>query len=111
MMQAAEAGERDNLAELGRFDAAMIRRVLAQGQVHSVLVVPVAELAKQAPCVLFGQHDQVVEALSAKGADQPLREGVHHRHPHGCADLADAEILHSLREGDPVGSVPIADQV
>ncbi len=110
MMQTAEPGERDNLAELGRLDAAMIRRVLAQGQVHSVVVVPVAGLAKQAPCVLFGQHDDVIEALAAKGADHSLCEGVHQRRPHGCAELADAEVLHPLREGGPVGSVPIADQ-
>jgi len=36
MMQAADPGECDDLAELGRLDAAVIRRVLAQGQVHSV---------------------------------------------------------------------------
>ena len=53
MMQAAEPGESDNLPELRRLDAAVIRRVLAQGQVHSVLVVPVAELAKQAPLSLI----------------------------------------------------------
>jgi len=69
MMQAAEAGERDDLAELGQFDAAMIRRALGQGQVDSVLVVPVAELAKQRPCVPSGEHDDVVEALAAKGAN------------------------------------------
>ncbi len=49
MMQAADPGECDDLAEFGRLDAAVIRRVLAQGEAHSVLVVPVAELAKQAP--------------------------------------------------------------
>ncbi len=48
MMQATEPGERDDPTEPGRLDAAVIRRVLAQGQVHSVLVVPVAELTKQA---------------------------------------------------------------
>ena len=33
MMQAADPGECDDLAELGRLDAAVTRRVLAQGQV------------------------------------------------------------------------------
>ena len=65
MMQTAEPGERDNLAELGRLDAGMIWRGLAQGQVHSVLVVPVAEPAEQRPCVLFSQDDDMIEALAA----------------------------------------------
>ncbi len=87
MMQAAEPGKGDNPAELRRFDTAMIGRILAQGQVHSVLVVPVATIAKQTLSVLFTQHDDMVEALSAKGANHPFREGVHQRRPHGCADL------------------------
>ena len=63
MMQTAEPGERENLAELGRFDAAMIRRVLAQGQVHSVLVVPVAEPAKQARCVQVAHAEAALPSL------------------------------------------------
>jgi len=46
---------------------------------HLPLTVRVGESAKQAPCVLFGQHDDVVEALAVEGADQPLCKGVHHR--------------------------------
>jgi hypothetical protein len=46
MMQAAEARERDDLTELPRLYGALVRRVLAQGQVNSVLVVPVPKLAK-----------------------------------------------------------------
>jgi hypothetical protein len=46
MMQAAEARERNNLAELRRLYRAMVRRVLGQRQVHSVLVVPGEELGK-----------------------------------------------------------------
>ena len=46
MMQAADPGECDDLAEFGRLHRAMGRRVLSQGQVDSVLVVPLAKLAK-----------------------------------------------------------------
>ena len=44
MVQTAEAGKGDDLAEFWRLWGAMVRRVLAQGQVHSVVVVPIAEL-------------------------------------------------------------------
>jgi hypothetical protein len=96
-MQAAQTRKDDDLAELGRLYGAVVRRVLAQGQVHSVLVVPVAELAEQALGVPLVQHDHVIEALAAKGADQPFGEGVHPRRPQGGADLADTKALDPLR--------------
>jgi hypothetical protein len=79
MMQATETGKGDDLAELRRLFGAVLRRVLLQREVHSVLVVPVAELPKQALGVLLVQHDQMVETLAAKGADHPLRERIHPR--------------------------------
>src|SRR5262245_40795350 len=57
VVQTAKTGKGDNLAELGRLCGPVLRRVLPQGrdwgQVHSVPVVPVAELAKQALGVPF----------------------------------------------------------
>jgi hypothetical protein len=79
VVQTAKRRKGDDLGELGRLCGAMVGGVLAHSQVHSVLVVPVAELAKQALGVPFAQHDQVVKTLAAKGADHPLREGVHER--------------------------------
>jgi hypothetical protein len=46
MVQTAEAGKGDDVAELGRLIGAVVRGVLPQGQMHSVLVVPVAELGE-----------------------------------------------------------------
>ena len=71
-VQTGETGKGDDLAELGRLFGAMVRRVLAQGQVHSVVVVPVAKLTQQALGVPFVQHDQVVETLAAESANHPL---------------------------------------
>jgi hypothetical protein len=110
MVQTAETGKGDNVAEFGRLNRAMSGRVLAKGEVHSVLVVPVAEFGEQALGVPFVQHDQVVETLAAEGADHPLCEGVHPWRPHRGADLADAEAPHSGREGKPVGSIVVADE-
>jgi hypothetical protein len=52
-VQTAETGKGDNVAELGRLIRAMSGRVLAKGEVHSVLVVPVAEFGEQALGVPF----------------------------------------------------------
>jgi hypothetical protein len=85
----------------------MVRRVLAQGEVHPVVVVQVAELTQQALGVPFVQHDQVVETLAAESADHPLCEGVHLRRLHRGADFADAEAPQSGREGEPVSSIAV----
>jgi hypothetical protein len=63
--------------------------------VHSVLVVEVAEFVEQALGVPLAQDDQVIETLAAKGADHPLRKGVHQWRSHRGADFADAEAPHS----------------
>jgi len=55
----------DNLAEFGRFDAAMTWPVLAQGRVHSVQVVPVAELGKQTPCVHIRLNSAIMSFMEA----------------------------------------------
>ncbi len=92
-VQTGETGKGDDLAELGRLFGAMVRRVLAQGQVHSVVVVPVAKLTQQALGVPFVQHDQEVETLAAESANHPLRE------PRGGVP---GEGVHNLL-GEPLG--------
>ena len=67
----------------------------------SVLVVPVAELAKQALGVPFVQNDQVVETLPAEGTDHAPREGVHLRRSDGGADFADAEARTRAEKSSP----------
>src|SRR5215470_8711889 len=91
MMEAAETGKGDDLAELGRLFGTVLRRVRLQGEVHSVPVVPSAKLAKQALGVPLVEHDTVVKPLAAKGANHPLCKRIHPRGSYGGADLADAE--------------------
>ncbi len=110
MVQTLETGKGDDVAELSRLIRAVVGRVLSQGKVHSVLVVPVEEFGEQALGVPFAQDDQVVEALAAEGADDSLRESVHLRGSHRGADLADAEAPYSARECEPVSSIAVADE-
>jgi len=110
MMEASETGKGDDVAVLGRLFGAVLRRVLPQGEVHSVLVIPVAELLKQALGVPLVQHDQVVETFTAQRADHPLRKRVHPRGTYGGADFADAEGPDSRREGKPISSIPVTDE-
>lgn len=67
-MQTAETRNRDDLPQLGWLCGPMNRRVLAQRQVHSILVVPAQEVTESPSGVSFIQHDDLVEALASKRA-------------------------------------------
>jgi hypothetical protein len=57
------------------------------------------------------QHDDVVEALAAEGADEPFHVGILPRRPRRCLDFMDPHGLDSARERDPVDRIAIAQQV
>ena len=48
MVQTAEARKCNDLAQISRLSGAVVGGVLAQGEVHSVLVVEVEEFGEQA---------------------------------------------------------------
>src|SRR5262245_65067697 len=110
MVETAKTGKGDDVAELGRLCGPVLGCVLPQGEVHSVLIIPVAELPKQALGVPLVQHDQVVETLTAQRADHPLRKRIHPRGTYGGADFTDAEAPDSRGEGKPIGSIPVKDE-
>src|SRR5262245_57418810 len=76
MMESADLGQRNDAALLGSLNGARLGRILLEGEVGARPVV-IAEVAPQTPTkVCLVQDDDVVEKLTADGADHAFGEGV-----------------------------------
>ena len=60
--------------------------------------------------MLLVQHDDIVEALSADSADQPLNERILPRRLWSRDDFSDAHVLDASAEVHAVDAVPVSDQ-
>jgi hypothetical protein len=73
MMQASDHGRLHDPALIKALHWSRLRRVLVQGEVCSGTVVVEDLVAQQATQVGVVQHHDVVETLTAEGADQTFR--------------------------------------
>ena len=73
MMQASDHGYLDDAALVGVLHRSGLRCVLVQGEVCSGTVVVEEIVAQQATQVGVVQHHDVVETLTAEGADETFR--------------------------------------
>ncbi len=69
MMQAAGFRHRNHPPQVRRLDRARLRRVLLQSQVGPALMGIVHETLQVTVQAPFAEHDHVVQALAADGAD------------------------------------------
>ena len=76
-MEAAHSGECDDLAGLGRLHSTTRGCVLTQGHVRSIFVVVNDRVSDQLSCMSFVPDDDVIEALSPQGADDPFAVSIH----------------------------------
>ena len=112
VMQPAEDGQRNDLAHLQRLHRPWDRRVLAEREVRSGRVVVVVEvLSQDASEMQLAEHDDVVEALSADGPDQPLDVWALPRTSRRDEHFIDPHRLDALAEHVGVDAVAIADHV
>jgi len=72
MMEAAEFRDRNHAPRVRRLDRARFRRVLLQSQVRPALMIVVHETLQVTVQAPFAEHDHVVQALAADGADDPF---------------------------------------
>jgi hypothetical protein len=84
MMQTTDLRELNDLAHFGRVDLSRLRAVTIQRQVRSRLVVVRKVIAKDALEMPLVQHNDMVEAVAAYGADKAL--DVRICQTHGRAD-------------------------
>ncbi len=76
MVEPTDLRERDHLTHLGRLVLSRFGAIVVEGLVRPRLVVVDDVLAKNAPEMLLVQNDDVIEALSTYGADQPFAVGI-----------------------------------
>lgn len=81
-----------------------------QRQVRSRMMIVVEVRSKNPQQVPFVENDDMIEALSTDGTDQPLNEWILPRRPIGDDDFLDAHMLDPPAEESAVDGVAIADQ-
>ena len=74
MAQSAEHGKCNDLSQLAGLHHPRYWAVLLQAQMRPRVVVVVEVLPEHPPQVASAEHDDVVQALAAEGADDPFRE-------------------------------------
>src|SRR5580704_18369224 len=109
MVQPAEDRLSGELAEA--LDRSMARRILAQRQMCSQVVVIDAVGRKDSAQVGLAEDDDVIEAFPADRADQSLRMPVLPGWPRGDRVIAYAHGCKTLRDGVAVALVAIPDHV
>ena len=111
MMESADFRYRNNTPHVRRLDGARNRRVLLQSQVRPAPMIVVHETLQVTVQAPFAEHDDVVQALAANGADDAfeissLPRGTwcrqHLVDPHGF------DLIHKLFPEDPVA---ISEQI
>ena len=111
MMQATDFGNRDDRAQLGRFDWPAVGGILVEREVSARAMV-VREVRNQdASQMPLAKDDDVIEAVAPDGADEPLRERILPRRLRRRENFADAQALHAPPEPLAVDLVAIAEEV
>src|SRR5580704_1412773 len=109
MVQPAEDRLSGELAEA--LDRSMARRILAQRQMCSQVVVIDAVGRKDSAQVGLAEDDDVIEAFPADRADQSLRMPVLPRRPRGDRVIAYAHGCKTLRDGLAIAPVAVPNHV
>src|SRR5712692_10527748 len=111
MMESADLGQRDDGAMRRWLDRARLGRLLLEGEVSARPVV-VPEVGSETTTeVSLVQDDEVVEKLTADGADHAFVEGVLPGRAWRSENLGQAHALHSSPELATVDAVVITEQV
>src|SRR6516162_11707666 len=111
VMQPAQHWYRYDPARLRRLDRSGLRSIFLQCQVNAVLMVIFHECLEVPVQTWLVEHDQVIQALAADRADDPLDVSTLPRGTRRRQHLLDAhrlDLLHELLAKDPIA---IAQQV
>ena len=102
VMEPADQGCLDDPALIEALHRSGLWGVLVQGEVCSGAVVVDEVVAQQATQVGRVEHDQMIKALAAQGADEAFNIGILPRRPRRRLDFEDPQGLDSAGEHDPV---------
>ena len=110
-MKATDFWNLNDPSKHARLNLACCRRVFVQGQMSSRFVI-VPKITFEDPTQLpLVNNDDVVQALAANTADDPLHETILPRTPWCRSDLLNAHPLHSCREVLPIDTIAISNQI
>src|SRR5215471_9341674 len=111
MMQAADFGNRDNRAEFWGLNWPSVGGILVEREVSARPVIVHEVAGEDAVQVAFAEHEDVIEALSADRADEPLWERVLPRAGGRSQDFTGSHALHAVPERVAVDRVAIAEEI
>ena len=104
------AGGNGSMQMDGAAPQAQQQAVMSGQQIRSRRVV-IGEVGSQEPLeVTFVQDDDVIEAVTAYGADQALDRGILPRRARGAKHLFDTEAVHTATEPEVIDVVAIAQE-
>src|SRR6266581_3109269 len=110
-MQATDLGDSQDGTERRRLNAPRHRCIPLQGEMRPGRVVVADVLLEDLPKVAFIQDDEVVEALTTDGADEPFGVGILPGRLWGGEDLPDTDRPDDPPECVSVSPIPIPQQV
>ena len=108
MMESAHRRDRDDPSRIRWLDGAWLGRILLQAQVGPAAMIVGQELLKVPVQTSLVEHDHVVQALAAKGTDQPFDLGTLPGRPRGRKHLLDSYRLHLIHEVLPEDPITIS---
>jgi hypothetical protein len=111
VMQAANLGDRDDRAELRRFDRPSIGCVLIEREMSAGLVVVGEVRGQDTAQVPLAGNDDMVQTLAPDRADEPLHERVLPRAVRRRENLLDSHALHAMPKSLTVDAVTVAEEV
>ena len=111
MVEAADLRKSDDESTIEWLDGAPVGRVLVESEVRARGVVVAKVTAQATTKVLLVEDDDMVEKLTAYGADHTFGERVLPRRTWRSENLGDANPIHSLPELLAIGAIAIAQKV
>jgi hypothetical protein len=111
VMQATDIRNGHDLAESRRLNGAAVGCILVERKVSAGAVVVREVGGQNAPPMAVAEHDDMVEAVAAHGADEPLRERILPRPLRRREDFVDAHALDATAEVLTVDVVTIAQEI
>ena len=111
MMQSAQARQFDGFALVRRLNRPRVRAVLGQRPVEAVTIIIAQIVGENAAQVILVQHNDVVQAFPADGANQSFDHWVLPGGARRSELLFQTQVLDSAHEVGAIDGIPIPEEI
>src|SRR6516164_5414758 len=111
MMQAPDFGNREDHARFRRLDGPSVRGVLVEREVRPSAMIVREVRGQDAAQMPLAEHDHMVEALAAHGADEAFRKWILPGTARRRENFRDAHALDTMAERLAVDLVAIPEEI